>query len=69
MDQTIDKVLLVCNVDAVNFSQINVVIDDEKSKGYACISQSIVLIPNTTPEQYTVSLGFSKIESYGNMGG
>ncbi len=69
MDQSIDRVLLVCNVDSTHTSEVNSVIERERKMGYLCVSQSVVPVPNTSPVQYTFSLGFSRSESCGNVGG
>lgn len=69
MDQTIDKIILVSGIEALDTSEVNTVIDREKGSGYLCISQSIVYVPNESSGTYTVSLGFSKIENMGNIGG
>lgn len=69
MDQSIDKIVLVCDVTGADYARINTVIDQEKRNGFLCVSQSLTAVSNTIPVQYTVSLGFSKMESDGNMGG
>lgn len=69
MEQTIDKMILVRIVEGTSFEEVNTVIARENENGYACISQSIAAVPGTMPAQLAVSLGFSRIDDSGNMGG
>ncbi len=69
MEQSIDKILVVRAVEDSSFSEVNAVIAREAGEGYACISQSITVVPGSSPIHYAISLGFSKIDDSGNMGG
>jgi len=69
MEQSIDKIIVVRAVEDSSFAEVNIVIAREAGDGYACISQSITAVPGSSPVHYAISLGFSKIDDSGNMGG